>query len=570
MATGLPAGTKLGRYEVIKHLAHGGMADLSVARATGIENFERHVVIKHLRPEQSGDASFVQMFVKEARLAGALHHHNIVQVHDIGQSEGRHFFAMEYVHGEDLRRILGKLCDGKAHLPLQHVVSIATAVCSALHHAHEQKGPDRKPLGIVHRDVTPGNILVSYDGNVKVVDFGIAKAVHRPSDTGVGMLKGKAPYMSPEQCTGKAVDRRSDVFSFGIVLYELVTVRRLFKGQNEFFTMSSVVQGEIPKPSTQREDLPVELEEIILKALQRDPAARYQTADEMRLALDQFADKAGLRTSPTALSDFMKKLFGVRPEPWMVDISPTVDAPVDFDKTDVGVVELPIDATPPKSRSGSLIEQARLQTTPRRSSMPIPSITGKTPPPVLLKRVANAETEAVQVVEPVQVELVRASTDIDELTEFDEPELELAPPSRGDVTSLVTPLPLDPGDLTHMTHKPVASRRFLYLAVAAVTALGIAIVIMLTGRSVEGPTAPPEPSAIVRPPEPKLEPKVETKPVEPVVEPKPVEPVVETKPVELKPKTIVRRPVRKPTPKPAPKPKNPQWDPDALFLKPKK
>src|SRR4051812_9861602 len=186
------------------------MADLSIARATGMSGFERHVVIKHLRPEESEDATFVEMFLTEARLSGALHHHNIVQVHDIGQEAGRHFFAMEYVHGEDVRHLLSRLAQKTAKPPFEHVVAIVSAVAAALHHAHEQKGPDRAPLGIVHRDVTPANIIVGYDGNVKVVDFGIAKAAVRKIDTAVGMLKGKVPYMAPEQVTGKPVDRRSD------------------------------------------------------------------------------------------------------------------------------------------------------------------------------------------------------------------------------------------------------------------------------------------------------------------------------------------------------------------------
>jgi serine/threonine protein kinase len=598
---GLPAGTKLGRYEVIKHLARGGMADLSVARATGIENFERHVVIKHLRPEQSRDASFVQMFVAEARLAGALHHHNIVQVHDIGQDGGRHFFAMEYVHGEDLRRVLAKLNDRGEQLPIQHVVTIATAVCAALHHAHEQRGNDRKPLGIVHRDVTPGNILVSYDGNVKVVDFGIAKAVLRTSDTAVGMLKGKVPYMAPEQCTGRAIDRRSDVFAFGIVLYELSTVRRLFKGGNEYLTMASVVSGEIPKPTTHRKDLPAELEQIILKALRRDPAQRYQTADEMRIALDQFADKAGLRTSTTALADYMKKLFGERPEPWMLDISPAVETPLDFDKTDVGVVEIPAEGSgPPKlaATRGSLLEHARLQAAPRQP--PNPSARTKTPPP-LIKRAANAEAEPVQLAVAVEPEPIVELVESVEAAMPAELEQELdAPRKKGDQTLLVRPLAIASGDLTQVTHAPASDRRWWYLGAAAVVALGISIAIMLTGHSVDPPArdhavptkpvepAPAEskPAVVETPPETKpVEPVVETTPVEPTPEPtpepKPVEPVVETTPVEPPP-VVEPTPVKpvvatKPAPRPVPRrpvkkpaPKNPQWDPDALFLKPKK
>src|SRR5262245_40503864 len=224
------------------------MAEVLIARATGIENFERHVVIKRIRSEQARDAKFVGMFLDEARLAACLHHANIVQVHDIGQEGGEYFFTMEYVHGEDLRRLLTHLAANKVKTPFEHVITIITAVASALHYAHELRGNDRKPLGIVHRDVSPANILVAYDGSVKVVDFGIAKAA-RNAQTRSGTLKGKVAYMAPEQCNGQPVDRRSDVFALGIVLYELVTVRRLFKGDTDFLTMSAIVGGKVPKPS---------------------------------------------------------------------------------------------------------------------------------------------------------------------------------------------------------------------------------------------------------------------------------------------------------------------------------
>src|SRR5262249_32731440 len=156
----------------------------------------------------------------------------------IGQEAGEYFFTMEYVHGEDLRRVLSKLSRTQRMMPLEHVVSIVMSVASALHYAHELRGSDRKPLDIVHRDVSPANVIVAYDGNVKVVDFGIAKAAERSTETKSGTLKGKVAYMAPEQCNGRQVDRRSDVFALGIVLYELVTVRRLFKGDTDFLTMS--------------------------------------------------------------------------------------------------------------------------------------------------------------------------------------------------------------------------------------------------------------------------------------------------------------------------------------------
>jgi tRNA A-37 threonylcarbamoyl transferase component Bud32 len=224
---------QLGRYQVLKQLATGDVADVLLARATGLEGFTRHVVIKRIRPERLGEERLVDSFLAEARIAAALHHQNIVQVHDIGEQDGAYFFAMEYVHGEDVRRLIAKVRERGDQVPLDHVVAIITATAAGLHHAHEQRSPSGHPLDLVHRDVCPANILLGYDGSVKLVDFGMAQAALRATKTAAGTLKGKASYMSPEQCCGNPVDRRTDTFALGIVLYELATAQRLFKGDNE-------------------------------------------------------------------------------------------------------------------------------------------------------------------------------------------------------------------------------------------------------------------------------------------------------------------------------------------------
>lgn len=332
-------GERLGRYEVIRTLARGSLTDLLLGRATGEAGFQRHVAIKQLREEHAQDATCLEMFVNEARLAAALHHHNIVQVTDIGDEAGKPFFAMEYVHGVDLRRLLTHLGKKGEQLPLQHVVAIIAAAAAALHHAHEQKAADGSPLGIVHRQVTPANVLVGFDGNVKLVDFGIAKAAIKRIQTGVGVLRGSAPYMAPEQCAGRTVDRRSDIFALGIVLYELATVRRLFKGENEFLTMSAVVNAEVPRPSQYRRDVPPDLEVVMLKALARDPLARYQTASDMANALDKVARSVGVGASTSALANYLKLQFGERKEPWLdTKAEPDLEPPeVDFDGAATGL-----------------------------------------------------------------------------------------------------------------------------------------------------------------------------------------------------------------------------------------
>ena len=308
--------SQLGRYTVLKHLASGGMADVLLGRTDGIEGFQRHVVLKRIRPELARDPRFVRMFLDEARLAASLHHQNIVHVHDVGEAAGGYFLAMEYLHGQDLRTILAAASRTRQHIPLGHVLAIVAAAAAGLHYAHERRGADNRPLGIVHRDVSPSNLLVGYDGSIKVVDFGIAKAAAQ-DDTRSGSLRGKITYLSPEQCKGERVDRRTDVYGLGVVLYELATTTRLFKGDNDYRVMEAIVQGRVPAPRVRRPDLPEELSAIIVRALAPDPERRYFTADELRVALDHLARKLGLVSSNAAIAAYMRKQFGEQPEPWL-------------------------------------------------------------------------------------------------------------------------------------------------------------------------------------------------------------------------------------------------------------
>ncbi|HEY5947194.1 MAG TPA: serine/threonine-protein kinase [Kofleriaceae bacterium] len=332
---------QLGRYQILKQLATGDVADVLLARATGLEGFARHVVIKCIRKDLATEQRLVESFLEEARIAAALHHQNVVQVHDIGEQDGRYFFAMEYVHGEEVRQLIARVRERGEQVPLEHVVAIISATAAGLHHAHEQRNPAGEHLGLVHRDVCPANILLGYDGSVKLVDFGMAKAALRSVKTASGSLKGKASYMSPEQCVGKPIDRRTDTFALGIVLYELVTAQRLFKGANEFLTMSAIVEGAIPPPSSFRPDIPPALDEIVLRSLAREPASRYQTAEDLRAALERFALEHELRASNKALADYINALFGGRLEPWQEDAENRA-ATVSFDNTSAkGLVAAP-------------------------------------------------------------------------------------------------------------------------------------------------------------------------------------------------------------------------------------
>ena len=294
------------------------MAEIFLARSKGMAGLERHVVLKRVLPERARDAGFVAMFLDEARLAAQLHHPNVAQVFDIGKLGESFFFTMEYIHGENVRELLVRLAAQRRQLAVGDALTIVGGVAAGLHHAHERRGPDRAPLGIVHRDVSPANILVSYEGGVKVVDFGIAKANQRDAaDTRTGSVKGKVAYMSPEQCKGKDVDRRSDVFSLGIVLWELLTGQRLYKLDTDFDTMSAIVYTDPQPPSHLRPGVPAEVDKIALTAMAKDPARRFATAAEMLEAIETAAVRTGHPLSTTSLGRTVRAVFGDRPEPWV-------------------------------------------------------------------------------------------------------------------------------------------------------------------------------------------------------------------------------------------------------------
>ena len=311
------APTRVGRYEVISHLATGGMAQIYLARQSGLGSFERHVVLKTILRERASDQRFVMMFLDEAKLAATLNHQNVAQVYEVDQADGAYFMAMEYVHGENARAILETTLRRGWTVPLELAVMIISGAAAGLHHAHERRGKNGQPLNIVHRDVSPANIMVGFDGSVKVLDFGIAKAEERATKTVGGTIKGKYGYMSPEQCKGKPIDRRSDIFALGICLYELTTLRRAFKGNDDFETMKRIVSGDVVLPSVAVPGYPRELEAILLTAMANDPNARFQTAQEMIEALDAFAVKSKLTGSGTAMGRFMVQLFGAKREPWV-------------------------------------------------------------------------------------------------------------------------------------------------------------------------------------------------------------------------------------------------------------
>jgi serine/threonine-protein kinase len=296
---------QLGSYRLRRHLASGGMAEIWLAEsAKGI------AVIKVILPERARDKTFVQMFLDEARVAATLHHPHIAALYEVGRDGETYFHAIEYVHGQNARAMVERSLFQGTSVPLAVTVGIGCAVAAALHYAHERKGATGEALDIVHRDVTPSNIMVGWDGGVKLVDFGVAQAARRAARTRTGVVKGKLAYMSPEQCRGKKVDRRADVFALGVTLYELSTQRRAFRSGSDYQTMERIVRGDLPRPSALLKDYPPALEDIVLRAIATDVAARYQTAAELGAALAAFRVEHGVDEAKPAIAGFMRRLFG--------------------------------------------------------------------------------------------------------------------------------------------------------------------------------------------------------------------------------------------------------------------
>jgi len=287
----------------------GGMAQIYLAREEGDPQL---LVIKRILPHLAENEEFVQMFLDEARIAARLDHPNIVQIFDLGSQDDSFFIAMEYIHGEDLRRIWKAAERGGQLIPVPLVCRILSEACAGLDHAHKQLDASGKPLNIVHRDISPQNILLTFEGRAKVVDFGIAKAADQATETRSGVLKGKYSYMSPEQAAGQRVDRRSDIFALGVVLYELLTGVRLFKRANDIITLQAVAECDITPPSQLNARVPKDLDPVVMKALARDPAHRYSEALHFQRALEGWLDSHPQPSSTAAVSAYMKDLYAAR------------------------------------------------------------------------------------------------------------------------------------------------------------------------------------------------------------------------------------------------------------------
>src|SRR5436190_20143835 len=298
-----------GKYFLLDRINVGGMAEVFRAKAFGVEGFERVVAVKRILPTIAEDTDFITMFIDEAKIAVQLNHANIAQIFDLGKVGDSYFIALEYVHGKDLRSLFDLTRSQGEPMPVAVACYVIMKVCEGLDYAHNKRDATGQDLHLVHRDVSPQNIIISYEGEVKLIDFGIAKAVGKGSKTQAGILKGKFGYMSPEQVRGLPLDRRSDVFSVGIVLYELLTGERLFVGESDFSTLEKVRNVEILPPSAYNRKIPEDLERIVLKALSKDVEDRYQSAIDLHDDLQAFMYTAGEFYSRKELAAWMKRHF---------------------------------------------------------------------------------------------------------------------------------------------------------------------------------------------------------------------------------------------------------------------
>ena len=306
----------LGKYELIRKLAVGGMAEVFLAKSAGAMGFTKTVVLKRILPHLADDHHFVEMFLREAKIAAELTHPNVVQIFDFGESEGRYFIAMEYVDGPNMRALVKRAVETRAPIPMPMVARLVSYACEGLGFAHGFTDPETgHSKDIVHRDISPDNILVSRTGAVKVADFGLAKALNSQNLTQAGMLKGKIPYLAPEQIRGKGADRRTDIYALGVTLYELCTGRRPFEAENDVALMSAVAMEPPPPPQKLRPDLAPELVSVLDRALRKSPDQRFQTCREMQADLDAYLRQHDFTIGPFEIAEYVKQADAIPRSP---------------------------------------------------------------------------------------------------------------------------------------------------------------------------------------------------------------------------------------------------------------
>ncbi len=393
----------MGRYQIINRIATGGMAEVYLAVHGELAGFRTPVVIKRVLPHLACNQQFIDMFLDEARIASLLDHPNVVRIYEVGHSESEYFLVMELVQGKPFSMLLrsSQEKDHKNRLDAKLSAAIVAQAAEGLHYAHEMQDASGAPLGLVHRDVSPHNIMVSFEGSVKVIDFGIARALGRITDTQTGSLKGKFGYMSPEQARGEEVDRRTDVFSLGVVLWEALCGRKLFHRENDMATMRALIYDAIPKPSSLA-SVPLELESIVIRALSRQAAYRFQTARDLASALQRWVNQAG-GAGTADIGTAMKSSFGPDVIAWQQMVRTAQSAAPDPEATRPGVTSTNTDLGAMSGVTGST--QARTT----HSLPPAPGLAAKQRTMLLV----GATVVALAVVGAVVVSLANRSKPAD-------------------------------------------------------------------------------------------------------------------------------------------------------------
>jgi len=353
---------QFGRYILLERIGAGGMAEIFKAVVKGAEDFKKVLVIKRILLPYSKDPNFVSMFIEEAKMCASLQHPNIVTIYEFDQIEGQYYIAMEYVHGKDLQKIMARANRLQKRFPIEIVLYIVGEVCKALSYAHNARDPHGNPLKIIHRDVSPSNIIISFEGNVKVTDFGVAKA-QTSKEKGPAVLKGKLGYMSPEQVTGKELDHRSDIFSLGIILFECITLKRLFLGRTDLQTLINIKEADIEKRLLRHPEIPEGVANILRKAVAREKEDRYENAHAFLQDIQDYLYQERKRPSSQDIQLFMHELF---PEEAEAEI-----LPLDIEEIEVG---LGLPGAPKPERTGLTTEVPKVVTTETKKAEAPPAV----------------------------------------------------------------------------------------------------------------------------------------------------------------------------------------------------
>ena len=528
----------LGKYQLVRKLASGGMAEVFLARAAGPMGFEKTVVVKRILPHLADEQNFIAMFLSEARLAAQLNHPNVVQVFDFGEADGAYFLVMEFIDGVNLRVLFRKATEQGTPLAFTLVARIISQACEGLAYAHDFVDPaTNEPMGLVHRDVSPDNVLIARNGSVRVVDFGIAKAANQTNLTKTGTVKGKFSYMPPEQLTGQPLDRRADVFALGIVLYELLTGRKPFDTSNEAFIVRAIMYETFAPAIQFRPDVPEAMQRILDKAMAKSRDERYADCRELQSDLERFILQQGEPVSQYQLSQLVQRVAPAAPFVPVPAPSAPQQAPMGVPPTAATVEEVDLStallATPPPQPSIiSLVPKARPQSQPPPPPVPTQAM------PLLELPQGAQRVEAVPMLPP-------AVTPGEPRALMSTTMADLGAVSPRNEQSAERPVPV-----------PVSQRSlFVPIALLTIAVLTGAIVTLLVirankeqdpvGVAVAFPkpepvvVTPPKPEPIKVEPEPvKLEPEpVKPEPIAVVAKPEPEQPLKTKLPKVVKPKT---------------------------------